>query len=549
MPNRALYIICFAVFAWFPHVDAAEVRSRFNSPDVPLRHWSYDAVHYLAVTGYVDMSLLGTKPYSRRDFARMTAQAMERARKKQSDVMRDTDRAQSALYRLMDEYREELIRLGVEMVRRDDEKIEPFRFHAADPVRAEFVGVITGAPVIGAPATNARRALFNPDRVLLENNRGWALDDGANGRTQFRAWAALDSWAAASVDGATVWSGDEPKFQMQEAYLRTGAWNFDLLVGREPLWWGPGYHGALLLSDNARPMDMIRLSNRDPLELPWVLRRLGTFRFNFFFARLEGDRADYRHPFFNGMRMEWSPAPWLSFGVTRTIMLGGSGRNPNVSQYFKNIFLGVGENFAAGPLDPTNSDQKGGGDLRVRVPDLSRFIFFVREFELYAEVVGEDEAKTFGIPGPSNLAFLGGAYLPDLFGVGGLDLRVEWASNRVPNKPDVWYNHFIFTDGYTIHGRIIGHHMGTQAEDWFARLSQSFDDGSVIGAQLNIERHGVGFANVETKYEGQMDFSYPVAETTQMGLFYRAQRYTNARNLVGAKRTHHIFGLVVEKRF
>ncbi len=542
-------MLIVSLFAALPFTHGAEVRSRFHSPDVPLRHWSYDAVHRLAVAGYVDMSLLGTKPYPRRDFARMTAQAMERARERKGDVQRDTERAQALLYRLMDEYREELIRLGVQMVRRDGEKIEPFHFHVADPVRAEFVGVITGDAVTGAPVVNGRRALFNPEGVLLENNRGWLLEDGANVRTQFRAWAAHDAWAAVSVDGATLWSGDEPKFQMQEAYLRAGIWNFDLLAGRESLWWGPGYHGALLLSDNARPMDMVRLSNRDPLRLPWVFGRLGVFRLNWFLARLEGDRNDFRHPLFNGMRMEWSLAPWMSFGVTRTIMLGGDGRNPSVSQYFKNLFLGIGENNSAGPLDPTNSDQKAGGDLRVRVPDLSRFIFFVREFELYAEVVGEDEADTFGITGPSNLAFLGGGFFPDIFGVSGLDLRLEWASNRVPSKPDVWYNHSIFTDGYTIRGRIIGHHMGTQGEDWFARLSQSFEDGSVIGAQLDIERHGVGFSNVETKYEGQMDFAYPVENNTQMGMFYRVQRYHNARNLIGATRTNHIFGLVMVKRF
>jgi hypothetical protein len=39
------------------------------------------------------------------------------------------------------------------------------------------------------------------------------------------------------------------------------------------------------------------------------------------------------------------------------------------------------------------------------------------------------------------------------------------------SHPNVWYNHHIYTAGYTYKGRIIGHHMGTDSKDFFVEAS------------------------------------------------------------------------------
>jgi hypothetical protein len=87
--------------------------------------------------------------------------------------------------------------------------------------------------------------------------------------------------------------------------------------------------------------------------------------------------------------------------------------------------------------------------------------------QVYAEAAGEDEAGGL----PSRWAYLTGIYLPRLFNYYRIDLRAEYATNHIAGHPNYWYNHHIYTDGYTYKGRIIGHHMGTDSKDIFVEVS------------------------------------------------------------------------------
>ena len=48
---------------------------------------------------------------------------------------------------------------------------------------------------------------------------------------------------------------------MRTVYASVEALGIELTAGRESLWWGPGHHGALLASNNAEPISMLRLTN------------------------------------------------------------------------------------------------------------------------------------------------------------------------------------------------------------------------------------------------------------------------------------------------
>jgi len=52
--------------------------------------------------------------------------------------------------------------------------------------------------------------------------------------------------------------------------VKAEAFNLELEVGRDSLWWGPGYNGALLMTNNARPFDLVKLSNAYPYRIPWI---------------------------------------------------------------------------------------------------------------------------------------------------------------------------------------------------------------------------------------------------------------------------------------
>jgi predicted porin len=74
-------------------------------------------------------------------------------------------------------------------------------------------------------------------------------------------------------------------------------------------------------------------------------------------------------------------------------------------------------------------------------------------------------------PVPQSYAFLGGLYLPKALGAERFDLRLEYATTRGrSNDPYVWYTHGIYTS-YTYKGNIIGHHVGTDSDDFFTEVS------------------------------------------------------------------------------
>ena len=78
----------------------------------------------------------------------------------------------------------------------------------------------------------------------------------------------------------------------------------------------------------------------------------------------------------------------------------------------------------------------------------------------YAEAAGEDAAGYE----PSRRGYIGGVLaLPRILGADRVDFRSEIAYNHVKQVPNYWYNHIIYTQGYTNKGRIMGHHMGTDS--------------------------------------------------------------------------------------
>jgi len=65
-------------------------------------------------------------------------------------------------------------------------------------------------------------------------------------------------------------------------------------VGRESLWWGPGFHGSTLVSNNALALDMVRVRTAKQVTLPWVFVDLfGPLKFALFFGQLEEERTSY----------------------------------------------------------------------------------------------------------------------------------------------------------------------------------------------------------------------------------------------------------------
>jgi hypothetical protein len=284
---------------------------------------------------------------------------------------------------------------------------------------------------------------------LRENRWGDQIFDGPNLQTSFYSRISVGDSLSIVLMPTQVSPRDGRDLFFRKGYLRFEFWNVALKIGRDSLWWGPGRHGALLVSNNAFPFDLIHVGSASPFFLPG-LAWLGQFEVEGFLTRLEENR-DFSNVRLLGLRLVYHPREEITLGVSRMTMFGGEGR-PDLS------LIDFGRLYFS---DPNRSgkfevNELGGVDVRLRLP-----ISEGHALELYGEYGGEDEAGFR----PSKPALLVGLEWVN----GNRRVAVEYANNHVSDAPDVWYTHSLYTSGYTYRGNIIGHHMGSDAKDLYLR--------------------------------------------------------------------------------
>ena len=417
------------------------------STNVPLNHWSYNAIEKLANYGLIDSSMLTTKPLSRLEMARHVGQAKDAL-----DLMEEAPEILTAiLARLTREYRGELIQLGVLDGSYGESSLKPLE----DP----YV-----------------KYLYASKTPELENRRGDIFRRGSNYRAGFAARANLfdtfafylhPEYAGASEGGSDV--------DLIEGYGKVGVGPFELEAGRDSLWWGPGHHGSILMSNNARPFDMLKITNPQPIILPWIFRAVGPVRAEWFLTQLEKDR-DFPHAKLSGIRVNIKPHPYVEFGASRVVMFGGQGM-PGLDffDYFKPL---------AALSEQAQNNQLAGFDSSLLIPLPKNRL--LRSIKLYADAAGEDEAGFF----PTKWGDLLGVQFNDIFKTGRTDLRIEYADDIVPGYPNVFYTNSVYTSGYTYEGRVIGHHMGTQARDLVLQLSHYLTSDLIVDVVYDRHTHG-----------------------------------------------------------
>lgn len=395
------------------------------STNVPLDHWSYDAVDKLANYGLIDSAMLVTKPISRLEMGRHIARARESL-----DDMKDVPQILGRiLERLEREFRGELIVLGAIDASYDTTFVKPVE----DP----YV-----------------KYLYARRQPNIENLRGDVFDEGSNFRAGLATRGKIADRAAFYLHPEFAAGSDSGSdFDLIEGYGKVMAGPFEIQTGKDSLWWGPGYRGSVLMSTNAEPLTMIKVTNPHPVALPWVFRRLGLFRAEWFLAQLEEDRVipDAR---LSGIRVNLKPFPLLEVAFSRVSMFDGEGQ-PDVG------FVDYAKLFLA-RTERIEDNQLAGFDASLLIPLSDLPLVYrlpMRSVKLYVDGAGEDEGGMF----PSKWGWIFGGQFNDIFKTGRTDLRFEYADNHVVRNPNVFYNHNIYRSGYTYEGRVMGHYMGTDS--------------------------------------------------------------------------------------
>jgi hypothetical protein len=511
-----LMLLLLIAFCQLPSISI----SATISPNVPLSHWSYPLLDKLATLGLVNESMRNTKPYTRMEAAKMVVEAVKNLDElKTADTNTNpkwTSLANGIIDRLQKEFAIELQELDGSVGSSNNTYLKPI-----DEIYGKY--------------------LYGDKPFQLENQQGDKFSQHSNYRIGFDSYGQWANVLGYYVHPEYRYSDSElNQGKLVEGYAKGLFGNLEVEVGRDSFWWGPGYHGDWILTDNASPFDMIKFANADPILLPWIFRRLGPMDITTFVTKLEEDR-DYPYTRLWGMRVGFKPTPALEFGLSRSALFGGEGRPSMSFSDYLDMLLGRGEH------DPNNlrSDQIAGVDCIWQLNNLDRKLHVLRTMKIYVDGAGEDFAA--GGPLPSRWAWLYGITLGDIGLNGKNDFRIEYATDHVTaddkyKDPGYWYTHPIYTSGYTYYGTIIGHELGSDGNDLLLEWTHFFSP--TWRGSLTYDMHKWRLADAEpAKIQYlQPQLTFYGKDNITVSAAYRYEKET-AGNKRGTDQTNHIIFL------
>jgi hypothetical protein len=335
---------------------------------------------------------------------------------------------------------------------------------------------------------------------------------------------------------------DETEVRVHKWYMKFTVDNFEIEWGRDSLWWGPGYHGALLMSNNARPFDMIKISNPRATILPSIFRYLGPFRYNLFLSELDKEVVSEHPPNSRlfGARFDFKPHPILELGVSYLAHFGGERpgfESLNIPDYLYIIFSSGNRSG-----DNRDSNKEFAVDAALTIPNLATILPVAHSLKLYAEWGGEDEATL-----PYKRAYLLGMVLNDIFLAQGLKLRAEYADLSPKNCPGAWYEHSYWP--MKNYGRVFGHHAGTDSDDLFIELSHKINDNFFYKVGFDKERNGISKENTQEKYQYFLEAGYDFNKGANLLVRYGYEEIDNLDNVKDRKEENHFIGVELRFRF
>jgi membrane-associated phospholipid phosphatase len=460
-----------ALIACLLLIPIASSAQNVSIRDVPLKPWTglarswdwmYDALHTLVLSGITGPVVLNTKPMSRREMALIVADVVRRVQQGQVAPFEHRYDLQDVLLDLMAELGPELSALGLEG---PGVTGQPPRLLEIRPLQ-----------YLQFRANYASQAPTN-----LENRNGERLEEGGSLRVATASWMEVGGMFAAYANPEFLWGPDELSGRLVEGYMKGRAGPFELLFGNEALWWGPGFHGSMLFSNNPLSLTMIRLQTATQVVLPGIFRYLGPMKAAVLFGQFERER-EFPRAKLAGFRLDLAPFQWLEIGLGRTVTFGGDGHaQPPWYQWPGVFFFG---NKAGTENDEFAGNNISQVDVTIRLADVGRYVPITQDAEIYLDFGVDDTCcGTFFVPlKPGAIV---GLYLPNLFQRPDTTLRLEYSNTSSFN-----FTHGTWTDGYSRKGRPLSHFEGTVGEDFFVRLTHRLDKNLEVGVEYDQARIG-----------------------------------------------------------
>jgi membrane-associated phospholipid phosphatase len=450
--------------AWSPvreifHENGSGPAEYPGSSYVPLDSWVYRAFDLLAALGYVNLGYEGKRPWSREQCAHLLIDADEAILN--SSGSRNVRAGQLVL--LLDALHHEFAKeeatftTGNESLELDSIYTrvltaggtvlndgyhfgETYSYDQGRPFR-EGTNLISGA---SASATYGSLFFF----VNGEFQHAPAAPALSN---EVRSFIALRDKVAVPL--ATPFASIN-RFEFLDAYAGINLHGWQFSVGNQTLSWGPGLGGSLLLSNNAAPIPMLRISPQKSAEIPGVSKILGPVSFEQFFGRLDGHHGPSQ-PWIYGQSISMKPLRSLEFSYSRTTVIGGTGHSLTSGKLFDSVFgrVNSAENSVPG-------DSHTALDWTWHVPGVRHLLTFYGELE--------DDDDLIPVQNLAKSVLRPGIYLSRLPVFSKLDAHFEWTTSTSPGRAafqshgNLNYWNLDYTAGYTNDGNLLGNTVGRE---------------------------------------------------------------------------------------
>jgi len=481
--------------------------SNMGSPYVPMDSWVYSAFDRLSAMGYVRSGMLGMRPWTRMECARLLNEA-------ENHNIEDggSSQATTIYSQLSEEFAGEFREMGA----------GENRGARVESIYARVTG-IAGQPLADG---------FNFGQTII-NDYGRPYEEGLNSADGFSAWAteghlvayvraeyehspsspALSESARAFISSSNSLPSIAPatpisavnRFQLLDSYVGLNFSNWQITFGPQTLWWGPSMGGPLMFSDNAPPINMLRINRVSPFKLPSFLGWLGPWRTEWFLGQLTGHdfvlqsntglvgqfgQPVSRQPFMDGARFSFKPLPNFELGLSLTAVFAG-GPTPLTFHTFLNTYsVAVGQGLETDPGHP--GDRHSGLDFTFRIPGVKEGL------SLYSEAFVMDEYSPIAYW--RNAATWSGLYLAQVPKLNKLDFRVEAGYTDLPSGLEngtptshygsgLFYAYGRYPDGsYTNDGYLLGNWMGRESQGVQAWSNYRFSPRSFIQASFRHQK-------------------------------------------------------------
>src|SRR5579859_1203335 len=493
--------------------DGTHSRANQGSPYVPLDSWIYPAIDRLAAMGLIDSGLAGMRPWTRNECARLLHEAEDKV----GDEGEVRPEVQNLLSTLERELRPETEAAGGE------NNDEVFRVESLYS-RTEHIS--------GMPLTDG----YNFAQTQF-NDFGRPYGEGWNSVTGFSSYATWGSWTGyvrgelqtapgisalplsarqfvASADGIPIVppgtsTPSVQRFDLLEGYASLTFDDWQVSFGKQSLNWGPGEGGALILSDNIEPINMLRINRVSPVRLPGFLKFLGPVRMEFFVGQLGGyhfvdtqsgvigswSQPLTAQPLTQGEKFSFKLSPNLEVGLSYTTIFGGTGVPATFGTFVNGLFDAGGDL----PDGASKSSRFTGLDFTYRIPKLRNWLTLYGDGFTHDQIIYfiDPKARPLPLGYPERAAWHAGIYVSRFPKVHKLDLRAEGVYTDVSMSPSLDHSGFYYTanrylDGATNNGNVLGSWIGRAGQGAQAWSNYWFNSRSRL--QLNFRHQKVSQA-------------------------------------------------------